>query len=330
MPEQTIYRQHGWGKPPEDRRLGVEIEVERWHGGGALGWDTKGDDSLRDCGAEFITPPTDYGGMFSLINSFYEQFHARKWRSSIRTGIHVHVEASDYTVDDLASLVACNVLIEPGLMEYVGAEREECIYCVPSYRAVNDIRYIARELKRVTEDYENLAQAICNISCHTSKYAGVYYEPLRRFGTVEYRMAPTWTEARTLWRWVSALWNTVNHCYGLQPLEILEQYEARGAYGFFHHVTGGMLDIGTEAEYNARMLGLPSEMLAELVLEPWLDTTSLEDGWVSVETMSSLSYDRQKRSDPFAISMDSQTILDLMAQYPPEWDDEQEQEEDFG
>jgi hypothetical protein len=210
-----------YNKEVTDRLVGIEIEIEgvkkfanvikesSTSGTGHLDWFVKKDNSLRNNGAEFVTKPIPLSSVDADVTWFYEQAKEGGWESSERTGTHVHVDCRDLTFEELRKLVTIYCLVEPMLFDYVGTEREENIFCVPWYRAYNDLDSFSTIASKYKGELGPIIEHITMCMC---KYSALYLEPLKRFGSVEFRHAPTWDYGyrHRLSSWVRACTAIVN------------------------------------------------------------------------------------------------------------------------
>jgi len=205
------------------QRYGVEIEVENgsdcdWTDNSD--WQRVHDGSLRNDGMEFITPPVEMRQLQSMVREYYEQHDNRGYEANIRTGIHVHADMTWRTIEQVAAICAVYAVVEPLMFELCGPEREECIYCVPWYRATDDADLMGNLLEL---DTPRRVRGHLEAAC---KYSALYIEPLRRLGTIEFRQAPTYASARELMVWAKAVEKivTIGTYYGT-PARVLEVAE---------------------------------------------------------------------------------------------------------
>lgn len=176
---------------------GIEIEAEqyptrRWTADASMlapYWRLEKDGSLRNNGVEFVSRPTPAAAMEDSAIMLYTQT-GKHWRPSIRTGIHIHSNMLGRTLAEVQRVCAYYAFAEPLLFDMVGVEREENIYCVPWYRAPTEAHNIRECL---TEDIHRLRD-LC-------KYTALFAGPLRNYGSIEFRHAPTFTTARELLSW---------------------------------------------------------------------------------------------------------------------------------
>jgi hypothetical protein len=185
------------GAPADEELYGIEIEAEgfspllRGREGSALAhhWNIKEDGSLRNNGIEFVSKLLPADKVSNAVHHLYGRTRAL-WEPSVRTGIHIHANMLARTFDDVRRILAYYSFVEPLLFQFVGPVREENIYCVPFYRAPEEARL---SMDALTRDPFRLRE--------TCKYSALFVGPLRTFGTIEFRHAPTFDTADDLVLW---------------------------------------------------------------------------------------------------------------------------------
>lgn len=197
--------------PPPEQYYGVEIEVEgvtdsRWASEPGSFWAAKEDGSLRNSGAEFITEPIRWKHLMEAVGQYYYNHKECGYQPSIRTGIHVHVDMRFRTAPEVLAICCLYAYMEPLLMRMCGPSREECVYCVPWYRAPDNVALLRQFMSEMSVTDRDRAQVYgsrtLNAMC---KYSALYVEPLRRFGTIEFRSAPTYEREEDLVEWLSVI-----------------------------------------------------------------------------------------------------------------------------
>lgn len=251
----------------EGRRVGVEIEIEgvREFHDGAYGplplttesahlwgkwWKIKTDGSLRNSGAEFMTQPLLLTQALDALEEFYGEWSKRPtWDGSIRCGIHVHVDCRDYTMDNFGALFTAYSLVEPALFDFVGKDREECIYCIPWYRAPNDADVLVKKVLAPKMNMQNFMPAVeggSHINHRLSKYSALFWSPLAWYGTVEFRHAPTWGNQYYTRSWVKMCYSIVDYCSKRTEAQVWQEWKANKRE-FLYNLTGGYMPIHKEA-----------------------------------------------------------------------------------
>lgn len=180
-----------------DLGIGIEIEAENagttFHNkfahneeAGAY-WQLKPDHSLRNNGIEFcsrILFGVDIPRALNSIHPYLETL-TLNWR----TGIHIHTDIRDRTVNDLIRIFELYSILEPIIFAWEGNQRDLNNFCVPwrscntplmvFSEAVNKIREgeMSRDYQR---HYLNNLQGI-------GKYSALNIIPLTSFGSLEFR-----------------------------------------------------------------------------------------------------------------------------------------------
>lgn len=256
--------------------VGIEVEFEnaRRVPPVAYGWYLDEDPSLRNSGIECKTGrPVTQAEANEMIDLLYEEIVPYcGYTAHTRTGTHVHINGQMWNRDQLYGVLATYAVVEPLLYAYCGKEREENIYCIPWYFAKDQLR-LAKRAK--TKRLYVLAD-----SC---KYSGLYLGPLCNFGTIEFRMAPTWMEAQPLKDWVDMLLRLTAYGTGLekdefvvenyldQPEKTLTDIFGEEHYRTLQSITGRTSPIDLISEYD-------SLKSAEL-LQPCMYNVAYEDEW---------------------------------------------------
>lgn len=202
---------------------GIEIEVEN-----ALvdhvvpdPWRFVQDGSLRNMGIELLSNPIrTQTTLTRYCNRYTELRGENPWQDSIRTSTHVHLDARGLQLPDLVRIVAAYNLVEPLLYQYCGPIREENIYCIPFYRADTTTHGLISAVR---------TGAFQHFLVNTCKYSGLYLGPVRTFGTIEFRMAPSFPSGASVMEWVLTLQHLYNAALATDPLMAHEMID-RGEY----------------------------------------------------------------------------------------------------
>ena len=214
-------------------RFGLELEMEGLAGRVEMvePWGITEDGSLRDGGYEYISQPWTRDELTGHLDSLYEAIDRMDPSTSIRTSTHVHVNMQEKDQEQLELILGFSILAEPLLMSYCGPEREECIYCVPFYRADNEVDAIRDALN--SPGY--------NLFMNTCKYSGLFTAPLLTFGTIEYRHAPFWRDRNMLEGWLDIITTCVTADERFDSLEDMIAQCDRDPWAFFSSQFGPQL-----------------------------------------------------------------------------------------
>lgn len=309
------------------RLIGVEIEAEKvtsWDNDWALdsGWLITTDDSLRNSGREFITKPLRPDQLMPMLLSFYSEFDKWKWQATKRTGIHIHVDARDFTPKQLSAAATAYILSEVAFFDQVGPEREENIYCVPWYRADSDVSHVANFVRQIfsTPDTKpkstgpkSINHLLKMLKDYLCKYSAWYLEPLTRFGTIEFRHAPTFQSAQKLYDWAIACHHWTSRVQQFNsPGEVLAKFKSSTPRQFAMELLGETAVI--LPDYNARFDSRDCVILAETLA---LSSGELEEETTWLSLIDEVPADvLQKYADQMAAGAGiapSTTIISAMA-----------------
>ncbi len=184
--------------------LGIEIEAEGYRGVDSADkmsiyhsilWHSKPDGSLRNNGIEFITSPINGDvvpyclGVLDYVNKKY------KLQYNDLTGNHVHLNAMDMTMKQIAMFAAHNVIFEPALFRFSG-NRNKSIYCVPIRNSENDYPTLIN-----SSEAKKLYRAVAN----GNKYIALNYRTLRQYGTFEFRHMEGTADMGRIINWINLI-----------------------------------------------------------------------------------------------------------------------------
>lgn len=136
----TIKEHYGVAQHPKiplgsrDFYCGVEYEIEDIKTipeGLKSRFTIETDNSLRNNGKEFKTPPETYEKALTSFDLLHTSLTLGKHPFSDRTSIHVHVNVAELSLQQGRQLVLLYAMLEPLFFEYVGEERKHSIFCVP-------------------------------------------------------------------------------------------------------------------------------------------------------------------------------------------------------
>ena len=108
--------------------IGIEVELERVQMHTELyGWNNIKDGSLKDNGREFTIPVwNNYA--YEYLNKLFASMAVPT--ASSRCSIHVHADVTQFTLDQIKSLIVLYIIFERALYKYSGY-RWNNNYCVP-------------------------------------------------------------------------------------------------------------------------------------------------------------------------------------------------------
>jgi hypothetical protein len=219
----------GLALPPPNATFaytGIEIELENvrdWDASDIRPWSIVPDGSLRNSGMELLSAPIKSPGTLANYINVYSRLRGENsWQDSIRTSTHVHMDVRNRSLPELAKLVAAYCIVEPFLYKFCGAYREENIYCIPFYRADN---FTEDFVAAITGNME-LDMFFSSVPC---KYSGLFVGPVATYGTIEFRMAPSWPRGERVLEWVNLLQGFYFAALNMSPLHAAMLID-QGAY----------------------------------------------------------------------------------------------------
>jgi len=197
-------------------------------------WTIKKDGSLRNGGMEFVfTEPLFGQDVVQAVNAFIDYREKSQITTSIRTGMHVHLDMREVSLENLISFTALYTLLEPMIFKWVGNNREESIYCVPFYYSDEAIKQATSILTALIHD-DILYQAAPESNRFTSKkvsdnferYAGLNMQALGRFGSVEFRHMPMTFSKQLIMGWINIILAIKKESLAISPAELRSRISA--------------------------------------------------------------------------------------------------------
>lgn len=221
----------------KDWLVGIEVEVENvnlnqfqsWvQNHNYPFWTPKADNSLRNNGMEFISPPMR-GERIARSLLALKASLGPKVDFSTRTSIHVHLNVRDLTLEQLVSLALVYATVERLLFRWVGQNREKNIFCVPMYNT-RDLAglyesVLAKLKKGISYKYSALNMNTCCI-----------HHDVPLYGTVEFRHMYGTLDVPKLITWINFIFS-IKKMAMARPLEDLQDrilsLNTTSAYGLF-------------------------------------------------------------------------------------------------
>lgn len=213
--------------------VGVEVEVENWEGSVPEGWINHVDESLRNSGQEFTIGPMPAYAVPPFIKSLTELAESKNWQDSVRTGIHIHINLSDMMLDFLPVFTAVYLGVERSLFKFAGEWRRWCNFC--------------QSLEESTEPLEAFRGLLTNggreeaiqLLANSSRYAGLNFQSLSKFGTVEVRILPTTFDYISVIAWLNAvvgIYEVAKDVYNNHNRRVSNYIKVYGTEGFLRNV----------------------------------------------------------------------------------------------
>lgn len=188
--------------------VGIEVEVERfnWNAPQNLShWQFTSDSSLRDNGAELISRILSGRNVYRAVHDLSEYFSEQQGDAAFneRTSLHVHIDITDLTVNQLKNMVYLCIGLEPLLMQCVHSSRRNNNFCL-EVKAANEVTNRLGRMFRATSE-SGFVERMSRISPSGFKYAATNFANMARLGTIEFRMHHGTADKATILRWVGLL-----------------------------------------------------------------------------------------------------------------------------
>lgn len=163
--------------PMPNLLYGIELEIEN------IGFDRtpngfrlEGDGSLRN-GIELIGHPMTYSNLHYCLTQLFDKYKMDPAVNySERCSTHVHTDAHNLTVQQVAAIVLLYQVFERLLFRYVGRDRGKNIFCVPWHDTTMTAKVVHNMFKGHTHTFRTW-----------QKYTALNLIPLTTQGTLEWR-----------------------------------------------------------------------------------------------------------------------------------------------
>ena len=176
--------------------FGMEVEVENVPDPVVICqkqpyWTITIDNSLRDYGYEFITPPLradQFEGALKQLNYSLPN----NCRFTPRTSVHVHMNVRDLNIEQINSLILIYTVMEGVLFNWVGT-RKDNVFCIP----IIDTDYVQNYITFVNDPRDMVES--------WNKYTAFNMQPVCTKGTVEFRHMYGTANVNVLLKWINIL-----------------------------------------------------------------------------------------------------------------------------
>lgn len=176
--------------------FGMEVEVENVPDPVVICqkqpyWTITTDNSLRDYGYEFITPPLradQFEGALKQLNYSLPN----NCRFTPRTSVHVHMNVRDLNIEQINSLILIYTVMEGVLFNWVGT-RKDNVFCIP----IIDTDYVQNYITFVNDPRDMVES--------WNKYTAFNMLPVCTKGTVEFRHMYGTANVNVLLKWINIL-----------------------------------------------------------------------------------------------------------------------------
>jgi hypothetical protein len=205
------------------------------------------DGSLRGDGARELVfkLPVPEEMACTLVTRLYDYMkkHYQEVATSMRAGVHIHINCAPLTVQETLTFAALYYCLEDSFSLNLSEERRGNLFCL----RLADAEYPSFLLKKCL-DTRNLSYL------HTDniRYAGLNFASLHKFGSLEFRLFDTPNTPEPIVLWIRVLSKLFNSALALfkSPTEVLEFFSANGEKNAVETILGSELaKLVTKHEY---------------------------------------------------------------------------------
>lgn len=189
-------------------QVGIEIEVEGVNipKDNFGNWKVEIDNSLRGEAREYITTkPLPLNTVEKNVQDLIDQFQNANAvvHKAHRGSVHMHINVQNYKVLDLYGLMFQWAIVEGLWMHLCGPTRESNLFCTPGASTGDLQEYAKRFLACVRKgSYHNFPMR--------GKYASLNYDPVIKYGSVEFRTFASTIDKDTLVQYANWCVNMVD------------------------------------------------------------------------------------------------------------------------
>jgi len=316
-----------WSVVDPSSKIGIEVEVENvrhipdipWYL-----WNITEDGSLRNYGREFISLPIKAKYAESALRWLFDNLPEERVFSR-RTSVHIHLNARNFTLEQLKLFLFVYLVFEGTLFSFVGQKRDKNIHCVP---------LLGSSLLPLRIDGELLKS---NINLRWMKYCALniapIIEPDNRKGTIEFRHMHGTDDIDKLMVWINIILSLKMYVYKTSPENIISnilmlntnsQYRNFAEEVFGEYVKYFFTDMDYQEAINSMEEGVTrvklligsGRFIDELITVPketrWMVTDDLMDSLVDT-TNSQLLFANQ--ASPSVVHQNSTSSLQQLNEF---------------
>jgi hypothetical protein len=262
-PPKAVKARH---KPAEcanpDLVVGVELETERcpesrdWYREVFGNWWTVADDgSLRppESSHEFISVPLPMGVLLPELERVFSNTAFNERNYSDRTSVHVHTNVTDYTQQQVASLVLVYTIVEDVIFRFVnhykapnegGYYRDTNLYCIPW-------SHCRMQFGLVNTMFSDPGNAFR----HWQKYTALNLLPIIRQGTVEWRHMHGTNDMEKLKIWFNIIGSIMKFAKQVEFDDVVKTVKTLNDTSAYHQFFDSVLQgsLPYEEQYGAAL-----------------------------------------------------------------------------
>ena len=242
------------------KKFGLELELEgkgvRLQDVAVRGWLRHNDNSLRGEAIEYITAGAKpLEGCEISVKELFKKFKENgvKFKDSIRTSTHVHLNFSDKTAKQAINFYSLFTLLEEVLQYYSGEDRRGNLFCISSREAEGVVGSLAKDIS---------GGSFRTFAGDRYKYAACNLSTLYKFGTIEVRTMRGANTAEQVNDWLHILSDMYDYAVDrmISPAGLVVRLSELGAEGL-------MREIFTGKSYKELLSTFPAHTLHHSLME---------------------------------------------------------------
>lgn len=292
-------------KQPDTGRFGVEIEMEGVNLPEKIqGWQIKEENSLRGESREFATDRAVSMKELQLrllaVKTALEKTKSLV-NTSYRGSTHIHYNVQQETFRAVMNEWVIFTAIEPVFLSVIGGNRNGNLFCLPSFDTGDTVTSFYRQLSELVKGKAKWLDR--------GKYAARNSDPVRRFGSVEYRFFPpeTGEKIMTWCQYLDRLWELSRSFTNVDSLHRAVQ-EFRSNPGVFLRIFPP--DVLPPAYFLPQMIEIGAHLAYELsrkyvLLTREAKTKTTED----LPDLDAMNLDDNMHDNPEAVNLAGGRIL---------------------
>jgi hypothetical protein len=214
--------------------MGIEIEVEGTNLPlETVYWDGEYDGSLDyNNSREFVLrKPMSLLGVYNAVTEISKVFKAKGTvvNSSIRAGVHVHVNMQDSTKNELFNFIVLYAIFEDVLLKRCGKFRKGNLFCLPLASSDN----VWGVIRQAAENDRWLGE----FNDDNLRYCALNVVSLHKYGSLEFRAMRTPKQMGSVYQWAKLLLSMKKYSAQFNnPMEIINMLESLGVNRFYDEV----------------------------------------------------------------------------------------------
>lgn len=210
-----------------ERRFGIEIETQRCDNHrdlrNLLTWNCVNDGSVD--GKEFVSVPMKGDNGLAQVDKLCEFARENNWRINSACGLHVHLDATDLTQEQLFTVARAYLLTYDLWSCFLPVSRKNNYYCAKHFYAPSSL------------DLYNGFEAWVREEVAGERYCWINFGAYLRHGTIELRNHTASLNARKINNWTRAHIRFIDAVKEMDLAEVLDKFSGTTLAEQFKHVS---------------------------------------------------------------------------------------------